>query len=424
MTPGDRLILTVEKPAAGGRMIARHADTIVLVSAAIPGEVVEAEVEKVQRHTCWARTVRVLEASPDRVEAGDWACGGNVFSHIAYPRQCGLKREIIEDAFRRIARMALPADLEVAASTPSGYRMRARLHVVNGRIGFLREGTHQLCDASAARQLLPESSEILRALETTLERVAGEVEAIELAENCQASERAVHFTLRDGSDPSLFGSLPPIDSLRGASFGAGERMRSVTIWGDPTVSDTLSLGSHDSAPLQFTLRRHARSFFQANRFLLAPLVAAVLDAVQGGHVLDLYAGVGLFSVAIATRGQRVVAIEGDRHAARDLKGNAARVQNLATRHQDVEGYLGRRGLETFDTVIVDPPRTGMTKTALTGVLDHQPSRIVYVSCDVATLARDARLIADRGYHLTSARAFDLFPNTAHVETLVTFDARP
>lgn len=423
MTRGDRLILTIEKPAAGGRMIARHADGIVLVSAAIPGEIVEAEVEKVQRHTCWARTVRVVEASPDRVEAGDWACGGNVFAHVAYARQCVLKREIVEDAFRRIARMPLPADLTVAASTPHGYRMRARLHVVDGRIGFFREGTHQLCAAAAARQLLPESSEVLRALETVIERDARAVEAIELAENCQASERAVHFSLRDGADSARIAALPPVAGLRGASFTAAERSRAVTIWGDPTVSDTLSVVQPDAAPLQFTLRRQAHSFFQGNRYLLTPLVTAVLDAVQRGHVLDLYAGVGLFSVAVAKRGQRVVAIEGDRESARDLKRNAAEVPDLVARHQDVEGYLERRHLQTFDTVIVDPPRTGMTKAALTAVLEHHPSRIVYVSCDVATLARDARLIVDRGYQLTSARAFDLFPNTAHVETLVTFDAK-
>src|SRR5687768_10578178 len=103
MKPGDRISLVVEKPAAGGRMIARHDGGIVLVSAAIPGETVDAVVERIQRGTVWARTTRVVTASADRVvPAGDWACGGNVYAHIAYDRQLVLKRDIVRDAFRRI----------------------------------------------------------------------------------------------------------------------------------------------------------------------------------------------------------------------------------------------------------------------------------------------------------------------------------
>src|SRR5687767_10082038 len=123
MRPGDRLTLSVEKPAAGGRMIARHDGAIVLVSAAIPGETVDAEVEKIQRGTIWARAIRVVTASADRVmPAGDSACGGNVFSHIAYDRQLTLKRDIIRDAFTRIGRMTTRDDLPVAGSAADGYR--------------------------------------------------------------------------------------------------------------------------------------------------------------------------------------------------------------------------------------------------------------------------------------------------------------
>src|SRR5687767_5589567 len=106
MTPGDQLTLTIEKPAAGGRMIARHDGAVVLVSAAIPGETVAATVEKVQRGTVWARTTRVIAPSPDRIEAeGDWSCGGSVFAHVRYPRQLALKTEIIRDALTRIGRL-------------------------------------------------------------------------------------------------------------------------------------------------------------------------------------------------------------------------------------------------------------------------------------------------------------------------------
>jgi 23S rRNA (uracil1939-C5)-methyltransferase len=174
--------------------------------------------------------------------------------------------------------------------------------------------------------------------------------------------------------------------------------------------------------LRFNLTRQAHSFFQGNRYLLASLVGAVADEVPAGQVLDLYAGVGLFSVALAVSGRHsVIAIEGDAAAAHDLKANAAPVAGrLDVRHQSVEAYLASGGVPPVDTIIVDPPRTGMTKDALHAALRLRPSRLVYVSCDVATFARDARIIVDSGYEVGSLRAFDLFPNTAHVETLAVF----
>ena len=137
MVRGDRLRLTIERPAAGGRMIARHDGAIVFVSGAIPGEVVDAVVEKVQRGVVWAATREVLERSPDRVDdAPAGACGGSVFAHIAYERQRQIKAAIIEDALRRIGHITLDASVDVAGSPIDGYRMRARLHVRSGKIGF------------------------------------------------------------------------------------------------------------------------------------------------------------------------------------------------------------------------------------------------------------------------------------------------
>jgi 23S rRNA (uracil1939-C5)-methyltransferase len=136
-------------------------------------------------------------------------------------------------------------------------------------------------------------------------------------------------------------------------------------------------------------------------------------------VLDLYAGVGLFSVAAAAAGRGpVVAVEGDRFSAADLRRNAE--------GRDIEVHVG--AVETFldharaatGTVIVDPPRTGMSKQAMAGVVRLRASRVVYVSCDIATLARDARVLLDAGYRIAGAQAFDLFPNTAHVETVIAF----
>jgi 23S rRNA (uracil1939-C5)-methyltransferase len=423
MNRGDRLRLRIDKPAAGGRMIARHDGAVVLVSGAIPGEVVDVEIEKVQRATAWARTIRVVEPSVDRVAVEeDWTCGGSVLSHIRYSRQTDLKREIIHDALYRIGRMTPPNVVDVTPSPVDGYRMRARLHMVDRRIGFFREGTHELCDAGRTRQLLPSTTTALQRLEQAL-NVQGvpEVVEVELSENCAADERAVHLLLRPDSDPSLVGSVAAIPGITGMSCGTSGSTRALEVWGKPQVTDTIRVPSA-AAALELTITRHVHAFFQANRFLLAPLVGAVASAAPAGQVLDLYAGVGLFAVALAGRGDtRVVAIEGDRIAAHDLKANAARTPGaIEASHQPVEAFVASRQRK-FDTIIVDPPRTGMTREALNGAIRLRAPRIVYISCDVATFARDARTLVDAGYGLSMLRAFDLFPNTAHVETLATFD---
>ena len=151
---GVTLDLLIEKPAAGGAMIARHDGQVILVSGAIPGERVRARLTRVTKGVAHAETVGIDEPSPDRRDAADRLCGGCLYAHIAYPRQLTIKSEVIADAFKRIGRIELPAPVTVAASPEEGYRMRARLHARGSRLGFFREGTHDLCDAKTTRQLL------------------------------------------------------------------------------------------------------------------------------------------------------------------------------------------------------------------------------------------------------------------------------
>jgi 23S rRNA (uracil1939-C5)-methyltransferase len=423
MTPGDRLTLTIDKPAAGGRMLGRHDGAVILVSGCIPGETVDVTIEKVQRGTAWARTTRVIESSADRVAIDvDPLCGGSVFAHIRYERQIALKRDILRDAFTRIGKMPAPEHIPIAGSPVDGYRMRARLHADRGRLGFFREGTHQLCDAAPTRQLLPASLASIDGLSQALAQQAGAgLVAVELSENCAGDERAFHLELASDGDPSRLGSLAAVEGVSGVSASVGESARSLTLWGTPYVSDDLRVATA-GGDLSVSLTRHARSFFQGNRFLLADLVSAVLDVIGPGRVLDLYAGVGLFALATAARGGNdVVAIEAERQCADDLKTNAARARtDIAARHQTVETFLESERPSGLAAAIVDPPRTGMSRAALAGVIALRAPCLVYVSCDVATLARDARTLVDAGYRLDALRGFDLFPNTAHVESVALF----
>jgi 23S rRNA (uracil1939-C5)-methyltransferase len=425
MRPGDRLTVRIEKPAAGGRMIARHDGAVLLVSAAIPGELVDVVVDRVQRHTAWAHPAHVLEPSPDRVDSGrDPACGGSVYAHVRYERQLALKQEIVRDAFARIARLPLEHPVPVTGSPTDGYRLRARLHVRGGRAGFFREGTHTLCDPATTRQLRPDT---MAAIERLVAGLAAATDAtvtdFDVSENVAATERACHLELAPGTAPSRLAASTMVEGFGGVSCWPGDGTRALTLWGTPSVTDVLSLDLGGPHATEIRLTRQARSFFQGNRYLLSSLAARVAALTPPGPVVDLYAGVGLFAIAIAARGESsIVAVEGDAAGAEDLARNARPFgERVKVQHQPVERVESALARARESTIIVDPPRTGLSREALARVVSWRAPRLVYVSCDVATLARDARAIVDAGYRLATVEAFDLFPETAHVESVVAFD---
>jgi 23S rRNA (uracil1939-C5)-methyltransferase len=413
LRPGQIVPLAIEKPAAGGRMIARANGQVVLVAGAIPGEHVRARVERIGKGVAFADAVEIDDASPDRREPfADPLCGGCVLGHIAYARQLAIKSQVIADAFARIGHVQLPSAVHVAPSPEEGYRMRARLHVRGTRLGFFREGTHDICDVRPTRQLLPSTCDALDRLQARIRSLGmTDLREIELSENIDASERVVNIDAATAIDDRLVQKLSDVDGLTEG----------------PYVADVLTI---DGSTLN--LRRHVRAFFQGNRYLLTGLVSHVVERVPiGSALLDLYAGAGLFSVgAGVVRGAWVVAVEGDRFAADDLHANSAAsgahittvrgaVEGVATGYaRNVSRHAGRPMIET---IIVDPPRTGMSRGALESLIAVGASRVIYVSCDVATLARDARRIVDAGYRIDRADAFDMFPNTPHVETVVVFD---
>ena len=412
--PNTDLTLTIEKPVSGGRMLARHEGQIVLVAGAIPGERVRARVERVTKQVAFAETIEVLAASADRRGAGvDWACGGSLYAHIAYERQLTLKSDVIGDAFTRIAKMPLTEPVGVMGSREDGYRMRARLHGANGTLGFFREGTHELCEAGPTQQLLPETLSALTRLSAALSPT--EILSCELVENSAADERAV--LLEVDSDIT---HVEPIEGITGVLFVQRGSTHLTVSYGSPFVVDRIPFSGRDLA-----LTHHVQSFFQGNRYLLPQLVERVARQVPGGAVVDLYAGVGLFAVAIASEERAVIAVEGDRSSARDLESNAAACGGaVRTEHRSVEQYLERRGAERPDTIVLDPPRTGVSAEAMSGILGLKAPRVVYVSCDAPTLARDVKRLVEAGYRLEHIEGFDLFPNTAHIETLAVLDRSP
>jgi 23S rRNA (uracil1939-C5)-methyltransferase len=418
LTPGQILSLRIDKPAAGGRMIARADGEVVLVSGVIPGEQAQVAIERVGRGVAYGRAVAIEEPSPDRQRPpGDPQCGGCLYAHVAYARQVDLKSQVIADALARIGRIAWGSHVEVAESPDLGYRMRARLHVRDRRIGFFREGTHDVCDARATRQLLPETCDALDRVSARFDVLGLTLGELEVSENVDASERVLHLESPSTVSVDSLAEMGAHPALTGMTVSrqAGEGLPPFSIVaGDPHVTDVVAVGEH-----RVVLRRHVLSFFQGNRFLLRRLVSHVVGEIpSGADVVELYAGVGLFSIAAAvSRGARVVAVEGDRMAADDLNANASGLGGVVRAvHQPVEAFLAHRR-QPPGVVLVDPPRTGMSKASLQGVIALRPSTVIYVSCDVATLARDMRQMLDAGYEIQRVDGFDLFPNTPHVETV-------
>lgn len=420
----DIVTCDVERPVAGGRMLARIDGRVVLVSGAIPGERVQVRVDRTSRGVAFATVVDVLRPSPDRrVPACDAACGGLDYAHISQARQREFKAAIVIDTFRRVGKLTVDWPVTVAPSPEDGYRLRGRLHVRGGRAGFFLEGTNRLCDAAATRQFAPDVVPAVAALLESITAVVDDIDSIVVAENVTGDTRVVHLEPREGrrlSEDHVAGALTP--EIDGVTVRMGTR--TIVAAGRATVTDTADAlcGREDHGMPGAQWTRRAASFFQSNRHVVGTLLSRIVDEARGARVLDLYAGVGLFSVGLAAAGRTVVAVEGDPTSAADLEDNAAVFgPALSVRPTSVESALATLAPGCADAIVLDPPRTGVSPVALAAVVRLDAPRIVYVSCDPATLARDAAALVKAGYQLRGLDAFDMFPNTSHIEALAVFE---
>jgi len=421
VTIDDVLNLRIEKPAAGGRMIARCDGQVVLVAGAIPGEQVRARVERVERSLAYATVLEVLEPHPSRRPVShDSRCGGAAYGHIDCAHQRVLKALVVKDALARLGHLDWNIPIPVAASPERGYRMRARVHLRDGRVGFFLEGTHQLCDAGGTGQLLDATGPAVAGVVVELRRQGLDADAdLEISENVPGDQRAIHVEFDAGTHVHKSAAWRLVSGVTGLSWSRLGVQGDHVVAGDATVIDIVDVSEKDGSTLPVRWQRHVRAFFQGNRFLLAPLVRHVLSQCPAGPVIDLYAGVGLFGVALAATGRHhVVAVEGYSAAASDLRINATPyVAAIEVHELSVERFVLSTRRAAPCTIVLDPPRSGMTQAAVAGAVALGAERVVFVSCDVATFARDVRRFVDAGYRLDRLDGFDLFPNTPHVEVV-------
>jgi 23S rRNA (uracil1939-C5)-methyltransferase len=429
------LTLAIESLAHGGDGIARAPDgKTVFVAGACPGDTVEAHITEERPSFARAITGRVLEPSSDRVEPRCpyfGRCGGCQWQHISYDAQLRAKELIARDTLGRIGGV----DPEVvagvvAAATPYGYRNKVELASVGGPalgLGFHVAGSSEVVQVDTCDLLPDEWRRAPKALRGSLRFLAGDGDL-------DVVRVAVRTSQRTGDSEidvwTMAGPFPR--KMAGKALADSLDVRTVT-----RVITREPVGARDVRGVEVLVGRgfwtervgahehtvSAPSFFQVNTAQADRLVDAALDALAPEpteRVVDVYSGVGTFTLPLAERAGSVVALEGSGAALKDLRRN---LEHHGLHAEVVPGDVAHTLAELgpADAVLVDPPRTGMSQDVVDGLVGVAPDRIVYVSCDPATLARDVGRLAVHGYQLTQASGVDLFPQTYHIETVARFD---
>ena len=405
--------VTIERILPGGFGLAHADGRTIMVALAAEGDRLRIRVDRVKGNVSFGTIEEIITPSPHRVEPPCpyfGRCGGCDFQQMNYQAQLEAKLEIIRDCLRRLARIENIPDFQVTpAPDPWHYRSRAHWQYdsVRQRLGYFESGSRNVCDVAECAVLAPQ-------LQSTLGSLRARMTSGSLPE-------ARDFRAVVGDEGVSISS-----AIRGSSPAVGEGSDfAVEREGVRDVTRTIHGESY---------RLNAESFFQANDGLSPQLIDAAIDDARGETALELYCGAGLFTLPLARRFSRVIAVESDPAAAAFARDSLVRggLTNTEVAIRDVGVWLDdvkRHDLSRLteastaaiqgqiDFVLLDPPRTGAESRVIAGVLGLKPRRISYVSCDPATLARDLKKLLAGGYALTRISAFDMFPQTHHVETV-------
>jgi len=384
---GETVTLTIETVAFGGEGIGRVENLVVFVPFTAEGDAAEVEIREAKKRFLRGRVKKLLSPSANRVDPPCpyfRRCGGCHYQHIDYAKQVEMKRRQVSETFTRIGKFAdPPVEPALASPAPYGYRGKGEFHVERSRDGTIRIG---FMDAGGTRLV-------------DIER-------------CAIMEESINEQLAYLRQPM---HAPP-------------RVDRYVVWSHTGKSEEKHVirivkGKEILVPLE--------GFFQANTTLTDGLVDTVLELAgdgPGDTMLDLYCGSGLFSLFLAPSCAKLTGIEIDGEAVDCARLNMERhgIGNAVFHHGDVREILdkefgGKKG--SASVVVLDPPRAGCEREVLEGLIGLGPARVVYVSCDPATLARDARLLVDGGFDLVTVRPVDMFPQTKHIECVSLFVKR-
>ena len=398
--------------AFGGEAIARHEGRAIFVPFAMPGDDAEIEIVEDRGRFARGRIARLLIPAPERIapRCKHFGAGGGChYQHMPYALQLETKTQIVRDQLARIGGIPdAPVRPAIGADEPWHYRNHIQFHVApDGRLGFMAARTNAVVPIDECHILAQPVEALWRDLEIELP----DLEEVVLRASVRTGERLAALQL--ASDEALEVEIDlPVNCVLLLADG-----REVVLSGDDYFHEELSGRVY---------RVSAESFFQVNTPQAEKLVQLVVERVTAGgdptqlNVLDAYCGVGVFALALAGAVARVTGIESAPSAVSDALANAAGVENVDIHEGTVEAVLpaldGR-----FDVIVLDPPREGCAPTVLDAIAAHGIPRIVYVSCDPSTLARDVKRLAAKGYRLAEAQPLDMFPQTFHIETVAVLE---
>jgi tRNA/tmRNA/rRNA uracil-C5-methylase (TrmA/RlmC/RlmD family) len=396
----ERTTVRIDRPATGGGVGRADDGRVIFVRHSLPGELVRVEVTEATSNFYRGDAVEILESSPDRVTppcpyAHPGGCGGCDLQHASTSAQLSWKASLVREHLKRIA--GLEMDVEVAPpGEVQGSRTRLRCAVnEDGRLSLRAARSHQLVPIDSCwisnDAFEPALLSTWRGVSEVELRALGTAEPFAVAR--RESERGTHYELR---------------SLTGAPLDPGTHSRVVV--GDHVFS---------VGPL---------SFWQSHRDAPSVLLDAVLElsnVTSGDDVVDLFSGVGLFAVPLAKlvgSSGRVTAVESSAVGVRDARTNATGLKQLKVREWSVTARSVNDTVREGSVVVLDPPRQGLAKGVAESLVRRRPRRLVYVSCDAATMARDLKNFLGSGFSLKQLRIFDLFPMTEHVELVALLDS--
>jgi 23S rRNA (uracil1939-C5)-methyltransferase len=412
---GDRIEVKTEHLAYGGQAVARHKGFTVFVQEAAPDETLRVRI--VERKKNYARAVieEIITPSPARREPpckyfGE--CGGCQLQHINYETQLSEKIGFIRDALKRTGQIDWTDEIKIHSSKEFNYRLRAKIKIDQGFtgnekailqnstlhkmcIGFYQAHSHNVCDIARCEILLPELNEALKAIRARLfdnsEKIGNNVNEIEIAVNQNTDSdfqtTDTHFNVS---------TSPPI-----AGFPSNDIQREIA-----------------GAIYQFS----PLSFFQVNALLLDEFVKEAVGFENGDFAIDLYAGVGLFTIRLARNFKQVIGVESNArtvaYAEQNISINKTENARVVCNRTDtwLKNFLSQSTVQTPDLVLLDPPRNGAAE-AIDLIIKLNPKRIHYVSCDPVTLARDLKQLVSSQYEIERIVAFDMFPQTYHIESI-------
>ena len=430
---------TVEGYSSEGLGIVKLDGAVVFVPRAVRGETVDLRITRVMKTAAAGEVVKVHKPSPERAkpECPHYGrCGGCDFQHLSYAEELWAKRQRVQDALDRIGGAQVQVEDILGAKDPTHYRNKSQYPVgADGAIGFFQARSHRVVPVDRCL-IQPEAADrtakavgdwmkrykvapydettgkgLVRHVYVRVNR-AGESLCCLVVNGRQVPREPELAAYVRAAAPRTVGVLLNVNTRRG-NVVLGDRYR--TLWGQDFLMDELR-------GLQFKLS--VPSFYQVNRAQAEALYGKALEfaALTGEETaLDLYCGIGTITLCLAKQARRVIGAEIVPAAVRDAEENAARnhIENaefFCGDAADIAGKLEQEGLQP-DVITVDPPRKGLAPEVIASIAAMGPRRVVYISCDPATLGRDVKLFAELGYRATRAAAVDMFPGTRHVEAV-------